>query len=199
MRKSSGRVRWMAIVSLALTLVVVPSTVASANDNDQQDTLTIIVPMVFGGYDSAVAEAHGYRIETLPGGNQISVPVTNDAKEETRRARVASGIVANGAVTGPCGTSSLALTRRGTAVRVVTSYNVVGVSTGHVWNVDVHFNNGIVFPVGFTGFASSSSWAASSTTNTSFNVGGWGVVTPGSFAILTDGRICYSGSPTDLF
>lgn len=103
-------------------------------------------------------------------------------------------------VRGNCGSSSISLNQSSSsAVRMTTSYNVRLPVTTRWWSIALFGVGGFpIFP--FNGGAGPKSWGTAAILPYQHGgAGGFGNVTPGSFVVLTDGAICFSGSPGTTF
>ena len=84
----------------AAILVVGPVTAASADDGTAPAGSEVIsqtvTPMTFKGYDRAVAEANGFRIEVDQNGVEQSIPVTPAAKAVMVKAAAAKAAASKG-------------------------------------------------------------------------------------------------------
>lgn len=202
--------KW-AVPALAVisALAIGPSTVAMADDGsaatDEAVTFSVSAPMNIVGYDSEVAEAHGYRIVTDANGVQSSVPVTRAAVAERERevAAAESLILPFDTKRGTCGTSSLT-GRKGShdTVTFTTSFSIIGNVAEYDWAVDAN------------GFVTSNWWSTSGTGPTPGSQKTWTGAIPGvigwgkakvpnnsarASVIKTDGGVCYSGGPEFQF
>ncbi len=110
---------------------------------------------------------------------------------------IAGGAPAIAATGGPCGTSTLLLARNGPeVVRIGTAFRVYAPTVWHVWNVSLANAYGRDWNENFDGGPTSGSWDAEHQKNTRSSHGVSAVVTPGSYAVLVNGALCYSGSST---
>ncbi|MFI9255265.1 hypothetical protein [Streptomyces sp. NPDC053069] len=154
----------MLSASIALTGTNVDSAAPSVS---KEREVIVVTPMKVVGFDAAVAEEHGYKIVTLPNGEQTSVPK-------------GGRVVPNTTVHGDCGDSYLhfhAVVRYGWSVDVTDRFGVgrlhdSGWATGP--NHEMHF----LTHSGGAGDAHAQ-------------------VEDGSYTILIDGEECHSGSPWD--
>ncbi|MEU8034666.1 hypothetical protein AB0C13_40005 [Streptomyces sp. NPDC049099] len=144
-----------------------------------------MTPMKLVGFDAAVAEEHGYKIVTLPNGEQTSVP--KDGR-----------VVPNTTVHGDCGDSYLHFHATGGNYEgeISTGYKVHHSVVRYGWSVDVTDRFGV-------GRLHDSGWATGPNHEMHFltHSGGAGdahaQVEGGSYTILIDGEECHSGSPWD--
>lgn len=198
-----------AAIAVSLLGLAAPANAAPAKATPAVRTVVSseTVPMTHGGWDPAIAEAHGFKIETI-NGQTTSVPVTDAAKKlaagwATKKSSLA--VSPDNTVSGNCGSSTVTAVLTNTttgALKVVTSYYVYAPSVEQHWYVDEYSTYGeYLHEFNFSGFNASNSWVSAPQTYTTryANVGGDVQVTLGSFAALADGDICYSGGPIDWF
>lgn len=157
--------------------------------------------MELKGFDEAVAEANGYEILTDANGVQRSVPVSEQAIafEISRTAELADASDGSSAnrttVTGNCGTSFVGVTRYGNRIMVGTGYAVFYPVVARLWVVQIYSFAGLP---SFTWTGSSgASW--NSAASFFMSAGGVASVTPGSSVVMTNGAVCWSGSPSEGF
>ncbi|WP_144757151.1 hypothetical protein [Curtobacterium pusillum] len=165
--------------------------------------VTSTAPMVSKGYDAKVAEAHGFKIVTAADGTQSSVPVTDDAKALVAASKP-TGVHVLNTVSGDCGSSTVTAYYTSPAkVTVFTSYKVRLTSVSQNWHVNAvpAATGKIAHVFNFSGLNSSPSWTGQPQTATIAYSGSGGdaQVTLGSYAILVDGDVCYSGGPFDTW
>ena len=83
MRRTAVRLSGALLgASLLVALTGAPAFASTSQTADSPESTTSvikIIPMTFAGYDRAVAEANGYRIEVDENGAETSVPVTDEA------------------------------------------------------------------------------------------------------------------------
>jgi hypothetical protein len=165
------------------------------------------VAMTHGGWDPAVAEAHGFKIETV-NGQTTSVPVTSEAKTLAAgwaAKKTALAVHPDNTVEGDCGSSTVTAILENTStgkVKTWTSYMVYAPSDQQHWYVaETSIHGPLIHTFDFSGLNASTSWVGAPQTYTALlaNQGGDVQVTLGSFAVLIDGDICYSGGPVDWF
>jgi hypothetical protein len=188
MIRTSRTVRRGALV-LAAALATVATSPLPASAAVDVDT----VPLTISSFDPAVAAAHGYRVETGADGKEMSVPVTDAARDEQRR----SGAARN-TVSGNCGSATLTITRNRArqGINIQTSYVVKGASLGHHWGVTGATGVGKLFTEPFSGLASGSRWSATHFKSVYGWSSGFGQIDVGSFATLSNGAICHAGRAT---
>ena len=191
---------YFVAISLVAALTGFSSAQASADELPTEETIT--VPMYIGGYNEEVAEANGFEIVIGEDGMPYSIPVTPEAQEleETYNSvnQEPGGISAFNIVYGPCGASSLNIARTFNGIYVATSYSVKFPSYWHNWNVSGSSNNG-GWSSGFSGANASTTWNATHFVGIGSYSSGFGQVTSGSYALLINGLVCYSGSPSAYF
>ena len=191
-----------AATSLSLVLLGGPATA------DPLDDTTTYIPMQVVDYDEAVANANGFEIQTLEDGSRVSVPITPEAIALFEAA--GAELVPVGGedefgtvspmgydiVDGPCGSSEISLSKSGLSnVFAQTGYDVRLPVVYRAWSITLYGVGGIAnYPL--NGGATGTHWSTAVVLgyNHAGN-GGWGHVPPGSHVMLTDGAICYSGSP----
>ncbi len=101
-----------------------------------------------------------------------------------------------GTVKGPCGTSTLLLARNGPeAVRIGTAFRVYAPTLWHVWNVSLVNSYG-GWNENFDGGPTTGTWDATHEKYIRSSHGVSAQVTPGSYATLVNGAVCFSGGPT---
>jgi hypothetical protein len=176
-----------------LTLgVLLPGEAATASPATtlRAEVVTVSTPMVFGGYDVAVATAHGYKIVTEADGTQHSVAVTDAAK-------TAQTLRPNNTVPGECGKSFVnAAKLPGDTVAYQTGYQVPFAVYERDWHVDIVGITGMSDHPDFGG-QTSGAW---STEGTSWIIGpGVAAVPLWAFVMAFDGQICHSNGPSASF
>lgn len=197
--------------SLLVVLTGAPAFASNSPAEDSPKKLTSVIelaPMDIAGYDHDVAEANGYRIEVDADGVETSVPVTAAAKTAdaaagaTLDAQLSQITTQDGVVQpqgydeveGPCGFSYVDASHNGYQfVYVRTGYGVTHSVVTRWWSVwltgfggslEANFNGGATPPV----------WGGQA--NVTLSGAGIAHVTVGSHVVLTNGAICYSGSPS---
>lgn len=180
MRKSRG----ILALGLAVAAVFVSVQPASAAST------TFTVPLELAYFDENVAAENGFKIVTRADGSQESVPVTEAARALVSRE-------SRHTIIGPCGSSSLTLSRVGGTSKVffTTAFQVKTATKFHQWTVDLT-RNGQRWSYNLSGGPTFGSWNTSRTTTTGNNQGVLGVVRAGSYAMLVTGAVCYSGGPS---
>lgn len=183
-------------VAIATSAFAVP---ASADELPVEETIT--TPMYVGGYNEEVAEANGFEIVIGEDGQPYSVAVTPEAQELEASFEAPAGpggISAFNIVYGWCGSSSLNISRTFNGINVATSYSVIAPTYWHNWNVTGASNRG-GWSAGFSGANANSYWSATRFVNLGSYSSGFGQVSTGSYALLVNGLICYSGGPSASF
>lgn len=184
-----------------------PPTPPSSSASEATDIPTSqTAPMYVVRYDTAVAEANGYKIVTNADGSQDSVPVTDAAKAEaatTLKAKAefeaahTSHLVATpyGDAYGNCGQSWInAIKQPGNWVGYQTGYTVFGMVQDSQWDVHAYgfiSSNSILLQPG----GNSGSWSTEGGIGGVVGPGHAYINVPTSFAILTNGKVCWSGGP----
>lgn len=152
--------------------------------------------MVIRGFDSKVAEEHGFRIVTRNDGTQTSIPVTASAKVlvAATPAGPAKDLLVSPQSRGNCGTDfvqTYADNAKG-GIQITTGYTTDGVaSVYHVWSVQGN-TLAATFTEDFTGFNASTYWTAKHFRNIPGGASGQDEITPGSHANLINGAQCYA-------
>ncbi|CAN00463.1 hypothetical protein DOU17_10190 [Clavibacter michiganensis subsp. michiganensis] len=189
--ESRARLRSAAtVVALAAiaasTCVALPAQAASRDETPIAGTYAS-APMSFRGYDSSVAEAHGYRIVTNSDGRQTSVPVSAEARRQAVLDNVAPG---------DCGSSFVnAAKLSNDTLAVTTGYKVPFTVAEKTWRVNaVSVFSSHTFP--WDG-PSGGAWSAQAAATL---VGpGVAVVPLTAHVVVVNGRVCYSAGPTASF
>jgi len=181
MRKTHGIAAVMVVVAGVLGAV---QPVSAAEPLDQ-----VTVPLELAYFDEAVAAQNGFKIVTKSDGSQDSVPVTAEARNMIAKQ-------ARHTVIGPCGESSLTMSRVGGTrqVHFTTTFAVKAPTVYHNWNVDLT-RQGKKWSHNLSGGPTRGTWGTSRITNTGNNQGVRGEVRAGSHALLVNGAVCYSGGP----
>lgn len=185
-RMSSSRRRaagvLMASAAVAALMTAGAAGTASAAP---QTTRSVETAMTIGGYDPAVAEAHGYEIRTTTSGLQYSV------KKGTAPSEVSTQDI----VHGNCGSSWVYETAQGgLRVWLETGFNVIAPVTQSSWNVTL-VDRGGRSNQPYPSWTGGPYWASNRYAGGLTAGPASATVNPGSFAVLTTGAICYSGSP----
>ncbi|SBT66661.1 hypothetical protein GA0070622_3687 [Micromonospora sediminicola] len=202
-----------ALLALALATAGVPALTTPAAAAPGAVAKTDRLGMGLVGFDAKVAEAHGYRVVTLPDGSQSSVPADKATAATEGRYVPEHGVLkpgssmstnSYGAATGECGSSWVGLDPRGGGRATLTTGMTLVQASGGPW--DIHWHVDISDNGGhstqnydeYDGYYSGLglSWAASARTLNLTR--GWAnaTVTWGSFTITEAGWLCYSYSPT---
>ncbi|MFE8948165.1 hypothetical protein [Streptomyces sp. NPDC007856] len=179
-----------AVSTLSAAIALASANAASADPSTPQGRkVTVTTSMKVVGFDSAVAEQHGYKIVTLPNGKQTSVPKDGRVVPHTAPVPV---------IYGDCGESYIHFNSTGGNYEgeISTGYRLHHDVVRYGWTVDVTDRFGV-------GKLHDSGWATGPNHEMHFltHSGGSGDavarVEGGSYAILLDGEECYSGSPWD--
>ena len=200
MQKLKIRVVVGATAAVAFALLGAAGPVMAASTST---TATTTTAMYSGGWDAAVAQAHGFQLETI-NGQTVSVPVTAAAKQlvSSSNSLSSSAIKPDNTVTGNCGSSTVTTIYEGSGrVKVLTSYIVRLPSVDQSWYVTLTSVGGAFLDeMNFSGLNGSTHWVGAPQTSPASTIaeqGGDAQVTFGSFAILDDGDVCFSGGPID--
>lgn len=177
--------RLIGVIGAAAALAVF-ATPAHA---DQPKSASVTTPMHIVGYDRAVAEAHGYTIKTDAQGREYSVKSGSNV----------AVVTPNTTISGNCGSSTVTFVNIGNhQAKLGTSFALSGIDGYAVdfhWHVDFIDNYGASYKEWGGGLDLRRTWAGSFTF-TSRGAGiAWAELSTGSFAILEDGGVCYSGGP----
>jgi hypothetical protein len=202
-RKALGGVAFAAVTTLMVLAGAQTATAATVPPPPK--VVTMVTPMVVKGYDATVAAANGFTIVTDSNGVQSSVPVTAAAKALVASSAPlaatstsAGGVHPDGTGSANCGSSYITLTAHGLSyVEYETGYSVRLPTSGRWWGITVWSGAGATGVSMNSGLAGAKTWASLGYINGSG--GGWGYVNAGSFAILTDGSVCYTTGPTDTW
>lgn len=159
--------------------------------------------MISQGFDRAVAEANGFRIEVDRNGVEQSVPVTAEAKAVMAKASAAQAAANQGQVSpavtveGNCGTATITAGKLANdVVSINTGYSVYLPVSQRFWEVYATGTwSGFTYP--FTNVPTSGSWYA---TVAGIAVGpGWAGVSGGSGVIMKNGQWCVAYLPVTWF
>lgn len=184
MRKNR-RTHLLIGATLAVTALVGATGTASAAPRQPTRTTLTETTMHVGGFNAAVAEAHGYEIRTAPSGEQYSVEKGSppDAKPA-------------GEVGGSCGRSWVYETAQGNrTVWLETGYQVISGTNAHSWSVRLRDPGGSS-TVGYPSHGTNGYWVSNRYVGGLTPGDASATVTVGSWAELWDGRVCYSGGPS---
>lgn len=195
MNWSVRALRTAVIVASISSLAVAGGAPALAGPIEEPtDTVALSEPMRVAYIDHGVAAANGFEIRVDESGNEYSEPVTVEARTAVGTAEGEVGWL--GTVKGPCGTSTLLLSRNGPeVVRIGTAFRVYAATVWHVWNVSLNNSFG-GWNENFDGGPTGGSWDAVHEKNIRSSHGVTAQVSPGSYATLVNGAVCFSGSPT---
>lgn len=172
---------------VASTSIALPAHAATEDAGPAAAVTSSSAPMSFRGYDTSVAEAHGYRIVTDAHGRQTSVPVSAEAKSE---------VVLDDALPGDCGSSFVTAAKLSNdTLAVNTGYDVPFPVAEKTWRVNaVSVFSSHTFP--WDG-PSAGAWSAQAAATL---VGpGVAVVPLTAHVVGDDGTVCYSAGPTAAF
>lgn len=199
----------VGLLAVAVLLLGPAATANAATSDPPPDSTSTSTPMVVGGYNEAVAEAHGFKIVTNSDGTQQSVPVTKAASAllaEAAQKRAAAQTARAGATpnsTGNCGSSWLSGSKLANdTVGATTGFQVYLAGYEYDWKVTA------------TGFWSGGVWNVTNvpgpaTGYMNKQIAIYGVVGPGIAGVpryswtasvtLVDGTVCYSTGPSFNF
>lgn len=190
----------------AVSVLVVAIAPLAASATPQKDEPRIIsstdAPMSGIGFDSEVAQANGFKIQTDASGEQSSVPVTANARKMVQANAVPYSTSSNlgkptlrSTVRGNCGSSNFTLTVEGSQLLgATTGYTLRLPMISRIWSWTALSIHGI----------RSKPWNTTTPGGTTakqkvlytVNPYGWrGQVDIGSSVVLSDGTICSSGLP----
>jgi hypothetical protein len=171
----------------ASTSIALPAQAATEDAGPAAIPTRSSAPMSFRGFDSSVAEAHGYRIVTDADGRQASVPVSADARSE---------VVLDNALPGDCGSSFVTAAKLSNdTLAVNTGYDVPFPVAERSWRVNAQsvFSSHTFAWDG----PSSGAWSAQAAATL---VGPAVAVVPlTAYVVGDDGTVCYSAGPTAAF
>jgi hypothetical protein len=157
--------------------------------------------MYIGGFDAAVAKAHGYKIVTYANGDQQSVPVNPKSylpkgpllvKATGKLSPATSGY---DAVDGDCGDAWIYGAEITTAhIEIQSGFDVTEPAIAYRWVVSLSDANGTSHQTESGTLAERSSWEHtwSDLYQYEYTID---QATTSSKAVLEDGSICYSGGP----
>lgn len=185
-KKATTRAAVLASAFVAASVLYAPT--ASADSPPVKTRTHTSTPMKVVGFDAKVAEAHGYRIVTINGKQSSVLKGTSHGNPQMKNT-----------VYGNCGSSFVDAYRvsRKPYVSFSTGYSVYTRVVEKSWSVGFNsFSDGGAFT--FSGKGTGSTWNSGVQ---SVFVKGKGIahVSGGSHAVLVDGAICYSGTPTDPY
>lgn len=197
----------MALLATALLAasIIFPASAASAAEEDSAPQGEVQAGGMWKGeIREDIAAANGYEVITQSDGSQVSVPVTEAAKEreaaatvEREAALAQAGPQPFDEVVGDCGSARVgAVKKAGDLLAVTTGYVVFGAVREHHW---------VVNAIGaITG--NSLTFGGAPNAGIFSGEGGMTVIGPGiasvpltSFAVLASGQVCYSYLPTAAF
>ncbi|PSL45265.1 hypothetical protein B0I31_12742 [Saccharothrix carnea] len=188
--RSAGRA---VLVGVATLVAIIGTTAAGSaapvSPSGGNATTVVEVPMRFGGFDAAVAEANGYEIRTNPDGTQYSVKKGTPGELTT-----------NNVVSGNCGTSWVWLNARGNReVLIDTGFFVRDAVSTFSWTVVLDDSGGTTSH-SFAPFYDADGYVSLPRIVGGLTVGPAAAsVSPNgsNYAILVDGSVCFSGGPYD--
>lgn len=181
-----------AAFTIAIALFAgVPAHAALTDDGTVLETQT--VPMVLIGFDEEVANANGYHLVDLADGSTVSVPNSQLSSEVGSLA-----VTPLNTVGGNCGSSTLYMFDSGGGKAAVgTSFTVKRPAVSYQWSVTIAGSPG-TYVKNFGGLLKNrTNWTSSFTWTVPASSYYHAAVSTGSYAILNNGGVCYSGGPTD--
>ena len=205
---SVRRIVLSGLMALGMIATVMPSAAQAAETTSE-------VAMQIGGFDAAVAKAHGYEIVTLPDGSQASVPAAKAAAATAGTFIPKSGVLvkpSDGGVSantygervGECGLSWVQISARGGGSAGLTTGMSLVLDSGGPW--DIHWNVRVSDSNGsstqgyseYDGYFSGTglSWSGKGRTLNLARGAATVKVTAGSFTITEAGWLCYSYAPS---
>jgi len=205
------RAATVAVAAASVTVALAGAGPAQASTTSASTPPAHSVPkfevergMYAGGFDPAVARAHGYKIVTYANGDQQAVPVNPRSgqkkgplvvKAAATRGTLAPANSGYDEVTGDCGESWIYGTQAGTDhVDLESGFTVTDPAIAYNWVISLSDANGTSHQGGSGTLAERTSWE-----------GQWNglyqddyttdQVSTSSVALLEDGTTCYSGGP----
>ncbi len=175
----------LAAVGAALS---VPSQASAASATPTPQLLrSIATPMRVGGFDPAVARAHGYQVRTAPNGTQYPVKPGS-----------AASVTPDNVISGNCGFSYVYEYGIGNrAIELYTGYSVIGSVYQWYWQVRLDDRGGSSYR-NFAGGANAGIWQVDQVIGGLTRGGARAlVISYNSVAFLNNGMICFSGGPSD--
>ncbi len=174
-------------VFVASLTSVAPVAAAPTSAPVDGHTVHVQQDMTVAGFDAAVAEAHGYKIVTLPDGHQASVPAT---------ARPGAQPDSQDTAHGNCGYSFVELDPLGHHnVELRTGFGVKLPAVSYTWLVEIQDRAGTSYQHWSGGLRFRSTWSGSRELHLTPPWVDAGVVPGRSSALLEDGEICTSAGP----
>jgi hypothetical protein len=205
------RAATVAVAAASVTVAIVAagpaqaSTVsASAQSAHPLQKFEVKQGMYAGGFDLAVAKAHGYKIVTYSNGARQAVPVNPKsglkkgplvAKDTATRGALTPANSGYDEVTGDCGDSWINGSQTTTDhIDLESGFDLNSDAIAYNWSISLSDANGTSHQGGSGTLADRSTWE-----------GQWNglyqddytidQVSTGSVAVLWDGTTCYSGGP----
>lgn len=186
------------VTAVALLLAVPASAQATRPVSVRPSPLShakmIKTGMYITGFNAAVAKAHGYEIKTNAAGLQYSVKIGSLAAPAT-----------DPVVYGSCGDSYIYYSAIGYRSKsphygasTYTGYDVIGDAVEGHWEATYYDNSGAGLVNTSNAANGTPYWSTSYDTWHGPTGYSWGEVDPNaSWALLSDGALCYSGGPWD--
>ncbi|MCS4275276.1 hypothetical protein M2390_000434 [Mycetocola sp. BIGb0189] len=200
MRKNSIK-RLLSLQFVTILLIAAPLSAgpaANANSNGSGENPVDWgpgSPLVFGGYNVAVAAENGFTIETAEDGKQRSIPKSTQARSLVQKASK-YGLEPRDTATGNCGTAWLNGSKG--------QENKVSFRTGYSVRLPVQFHQWRVSAQGFI-TSGEKNYAQGSGASIWYVYGVTTAIGPGRAVVppfsptalitLIDGSVCYSNSP----
>lgn len=175
----------LAAVGAAVSIPAQASAASVASAPTPQLLRSIATPMHVGGFDPAVARAHGYEVRTSPDGTQYPVKSGSSAT-----------VTPDNVVSGDCGFSYVYEYGIGNrAVELYTGYSVVSSVYQWYWQVRLDDRGGSSYR-NWEGGANNGIWQVDQVVGGLTRGGARAtVISYNSVAFLDNGWICYSGGP----
>lgn len=175
----------LAAVGAAVSIPAQASAASVASAPTPQLLRSIATPMHVGGFDPAVARAHGYEVRTSPDGTQYPVKSGSSAT-----------VTPDNVVSGDCGFSYVYEYGIGNrAVELYTGYSVVSSVYQWYWQVRLDDRGGSSYR-NWAGGANNGIWQVDQVVGGLTRGGARAtVISYNSVAFLDNGWICYSGGP----
>jgi hypothetical protein len=155
--------------------------------------------MTVASFDRAIAEANGYAIVTLPSGTVASVPKALATKAAAGDPSVLATTLGESTVGGNCGYSYIEFYARGGATADLrTGFGVIRGAISYWWRVDIIDTAGVSQQRWSGSLANRTTWVSDNGNFRRLYLTrgyAWAGVNTGSYAILNNGAVCYSGGP----
>jgi len=191
-------------VAIALSAAAAGQAHASAHRTPPVTHFLEKQGMYVGGFDAAVAKAHGYKIVTYANGDQQAVPVNSKSglpkgpllvKASARKGGVSPDNSSGDTVYGDCGYSWIAGEQTGThQIELSSGFGVDDAAVEYSWTVQLSDENGTSTHHASGTLALDSSWSDEWTGLNQYDYSIDEALTS-SYAIMDDGSVCYSGGP----